>query len=85
MNANYRLEAPPPTRRTAIVGYPKVTSYDMLGEQLHNSNPAKHRYAQLISVNVSLRPTSNFVFNKSKVKRSGGIDLNINFFDPAIS
>ena len=42
MNANYRLLAPPSTRRTAIGGYPKVASYDMLGEQLHYSNPVKH-------------------------------------------
>ena len=42
VNANYRLVAPPPTRRTAIGGYPKVASYDMLGEQLHYSNPVKH-------------------------------------------
>ena len=26
INANYRLVAPPPTRQTAIGGYPKVTS-----------------------------------------------------------
>ena len=36
------LVAPPPTRRTAIDGYPRVASYDMLGEQLHYSNPVKH-------------------------------------------
>ena len=42
VNANYRLVAPPPTRRIAIGGYPKVASYDMLGEQLHYSNPVKH-------------------------------------------
>ena len=29
VNANCRLVAPPPTRRTAIGGYPKVASYDM--------------------------------------------------------
>ena len=42
MNANCRLVASQPTRRTAIGGYPKVASYDMLGEQLHYSNPVKH-------------------------------------------
>ena len=41
VDANCRLVAPPPTRRSAIGGYPKVASYDMLGEQLHYSNPAK--------------------------------------------
>ena len=35
-------DSPPPTRRTAIGGYPKVASYDMLGEQFHYSNPVKH-------------------------------------------
>ena len=42
VDANCRLVAPPPTRRTAIGGYPKVASYDMLGEQVHYSNPVKH-------------------------------------------
>ena len=42
VNANCRLVAPPPTRRTAIGGYLRVASYDMLGEQLHYSNPVKH-------------------------------------------
>ena len=42
VNTNCRLVAPPPTRRTAIGGYPKVASYDMLGEQLHYCNPVKH-------------------------------------------
>ena len=41
VDANCRLVAPPPTRRTVIGGYPKVGSYDMLGEQLHCSNPVK--------------------------------------------
>ena len=41
VDANCRLVAPPP-RRTAIGGYPKVAFYDMLGEQLHYSNPVKH-------------------------------------------
>ena len=40
MNANYSLVAPLPTRQTAIGGYPIVVSYDMLGVQLHYSNPA---------------------------------------------
>ena len=34
VNANCRLIAPPPTRRTAIGWYPKVASYDMLGKLL---------------------------------------------------
>ena len=42
VNADCRLVAPPPTRRTAIDGYPKVASYDMLGGQLYYSNPVKH-------------------------------------------
>ena len=33
MNANCRLVALPPTRRSTIGGHPKVASYDMLGEQ----------------------------------------------------
>ena len=41
VNANCRLVAPPPTRWTAIGGYPKVASYDMLGEQLHYSDPVR--------------------------------------------
>ena len=36
------MVAPPSTRRIAIGGYPKVASYDMLGEKLDNSNPVKH-------------------------------------------
>ena len=43
VDANCRLVAPPPTRRTAIGGYPKVASCDMLGQQLRYSNPVKHR------------------------------------------
>ena len=46
MKANYSLVAPPPTRRTAIGGYTKVASYDLLGEQLHNSN----LYAVIVSM-----------------------------------
>ena len=42
VDANCRLVAPPPTRRTAIGGYPKVASYNMLSKQLHYSNPVKH-------------------------------------------
>ena len=49
VNANYRLVAPPPTRRTVIGGYPKVASYDMLGEQLYYSNPVKHGYADNVA------------------------------------
>ena len=43
VNANCRLVASPPTRRTAIGGYPKVASYDMLGKQLYYSNPLRRR------------------------------------------
>ena len=42
MHATYKLLAPAPTRCIAIGGYPKVVSYDMLGEQLYYSNPVKH-------------------------------------------
>ena len=42
MNANSRLESPPPTRLTAFGGYSKVASYDMLCEQLQYSNLVKH-------------------------------------------
>ena len=49
VNANYRLVAPTSTRWTAIDGYPKIASYDMLGEQLHYSNPVKHGYGQIIA------------------------------------
>ena len=42
MNADCRLVAPSLTRRTATGGYPRVVSNDMLGEELHNSNPEKH-------------------------------------------
>ena len=45
VNANCRLVAPPPTRRTAIGGYPKVASDDMLDEQLHYFNPVKQVHA----------------------------------------
>ena len=44
MAAHFEL-APPPTRRTAIGGYPRVISYDMLGEQLYNCKPVKCGYA----------------------------------------
>ena len=36
---------PPPTRWTAIGGYPKVASYDMLSEQLHYANPVPSLFA----------------------------------------
>ena len=42
VDANCQLVAPPPTRWTAIGGYSKVASYNMLGEQLHYSNSVKH-------------------------------------------
>ena len=35
---NYCLVPPPLTKLTAIGGYPKVVSYDVLGEQLQYSN-----------------------------------------------
>ena len=37
MNADFKLVGPPPTSLAAIGGYPKVTPYDMLDEQLHCS------------------------------------------------
>ena len=40
-----RLVVSPPTRRTAIDGYPRIASYDMMGEQLYNCNPVKYSYA----------------------------------------
>ena len=49
VDANCRLVDPPPTRQTAIGGYPKVASYDMLGEQLHYSNPVKHGWRDSLS------------------------------------
>ena len=52
VNANYKLVAPTPTRRTAIGGYPKVASYDMLGEQLRYSNPVKHGCLHSFVANV---------------------------------
>ena len=36
MNTNFRLVAPPPTRRTSIGGWPKVASYIRLGERLRS-------------------------------------------------
>ena len=54
VNANYRLVAPPPTRRTAIGGYPKVASYDMLGEQLHYSNPVEQGKETLLNYTFKL-------------------------------
>ena len=43
MNANYGVLALTPTKYSTIGGYPQITLYDMLGEQLHYSNPVKHR------------------------------------------
>ena len=37
--------SPPPTRRTTIGGYPRVVSYNMLGEQHHHYSPVKCWYA----------------------------------------
>ena len=54
VDANCRLVAPPPTRRTAIGGYPKVASYDMLCEQLHYSNPVKHGDQELVHVILNI-------------------------------
>ena len=51
VNANCRLVAPP-TRRTAIGRYPKVASYDMLGEQLHYSHPVKHGYEASLAQSI---------------------------------
>ena len=36
------IGSPTTNKRTAIGGYPKVAFYDVLGEQLHYSNPVKH-------------------------------------------
>ena len=53
VNANCRLVAPSSARRTAIGGYPKVASYNMLGEQLHYSSLVKEQIAiYLIVVNM---------------------------------
>ena len=41
LTSHHWLVAPPPTRPTAIGGYPRVASYDMLDEQLHDCNPVK--------------------------------------------
>ena len=49
VDANCQLVAPPPKRRTAIGGYPKVASYDMLGEQLNYSNPVKHGWPLVLA------------------------------------
>ena len=49
MIANYWLVAQPPTRQTAIGRYSRVASYDMLGEQLYNSNPVKLAQGFLVS------------------------------------
>ena len=48
VDANCRLVAPTPTRRTAIGRYPRVAFYHMLGEQLHYSNPVKHGYQEVL-------------------------------------
>ena len=48
VDANCRLVAPPQPRRIASGGYPKVASYDMLGEQLHYSNTVKHGEVQYL-------------------------------------
>ena len=37
INEKYRLVAPPPPMQTAIGGYSKVASYDLLAEQLQYS------------------------------------------------
>ena len=42
INVNYFLVAPPPTKGTAIDGFPRVAFYDALGEPLYNSNSIKH-------------------------------------------
>ena len=57
MDANCRLVAPPPTRRTAIGGYPKVASYDMLGEQLHHVCVAMTVYQGKTEKNVAILST----------------------------
>ena len=57
VDANCRLVAPPPTRRTAIGGYPKVAFYDIVGDQLHYSNPVKHGGPTIIVTGIG-RKTS---------------------------
>ena len=57
VNANCRLVAPPPTRRTAIGGYPRVVSYDMLSEQFHYSNPVKHEWHSQLGGPVGTKET----------------------------
>ena len=71
VNANYRLVAPPPTRRTAIGGYPKVASYDILGEQLHYSNPVKHGSPGYLARLVMIRAScfSNSIFGGNLERR----------------
>ena len=67
VDANCRLAAPPPTRRTAIGGYPKVASYDMLGGQLGGQNggmartPIQVHAVNLIEIRLGERwqPISN--------------------------
>ena len=56
VNASYRLVAPPPTRRTHIGGYPKVASYDMLGERLHYSNPMNHGKKKYFARRITRSP-----------------------------
>ena len=63
VDANCRLVSLPPTRQTAIGGYPKVASYDILGEQLHYSNPGKHG-----SSHASLSPIVLLAVNLSESK-----------------
>ena len=62
ITAKYRLVAPPPARRTIIIGYRNVASYDMLCEQLHyffivvvyDQNPEKvGKFIMVISVTMS--------------------------------
>ena len=55
IDANYRLVVPPSTRRSAIGRSPRVASYDMLGEQLHYSNPLKYRQCLLFESITALK------------------------------
>ena len=72
VNAKFRLVARPPTRRTAIGGCPKSASYDMLGEQLHYSNPVKHgRFCFFgIRINFSVKQVLCFVTGLCTMKHA---------------
>ena len=72
------LVAPPPTRRTATGRYPRVASYDMLGEQLHNCNPAKCKYATCLPHKDGGVPLS--VLSKDTTSKLAGLFSTLSFF-----